>query len=223
VLTAALPQAALAQATPLGALRATGEVYVNDARVTGDLTLFVGDRVRTGADGAAGLSIAGRGTLTIARQTQITFASTTRYVGSLQSGTLALRSVPGARNFQIRLGNFTVVPNEEVATSAQIDHAADGSAQVRCLSGSVAVIPLEGEAASFLEPGHAAQISADGKIQTVSPAPAAQPTATEIQRQKRSRAVGIGIAAGAGAAGAALALGRSKGSSAGTPVSPSVP
>lgn len=212
----------------LGALRAAGEVYVNGSPVTGELTLFTGDTVRTGADGVAGLTVPGRGTLIISRQTEISFVANPRYFASLRQGTIGLRSLVDARNFQIQIGGFVVAPVAEAEAAAEIERAADGSAGVSCNVGSVGVIALEGPESIFVRAGQAVNISPEGKFIPLAPrpptppapAPPTKPTpAPPVVKKRKTGYIVLGVVGGA-AAGAAAALAGRGGPK---PVSPSVP
>src|SRR5258706_12677502 len=58
-------------AQTLGSMRATREVYLNGSPATGEQTVYPGDTVRTGADGAAALTPPGFGVLGIPAETEI--------------------------------------------------------------------------------------------------------------------------------------------------------
>lgn len=213
------------QRPPLGLLRTSGEVFVNESLVSGDLTLFVGDTLRTGADGAAGLNVPGRGVLTIGAQTQISFPPSwpaSRYFVTVKRGSVGLRSLVGAKNFQVQVGKFVVVPVPETEAGAEIEVDAEGSARITCKAGSVGVVALEGEAATFLLPNRAVAISAEGKLQEAEVALPAAPEAPVPPAAKKKSHAGYVILAvvGGGAAGAAVALASRKQQA---PASPSVP
>lgn len=205
---------------PLGALSTRGEVYVNQQRVTGELTLYVGETVRTGADGVAGLAISGRGMLIISPQSEISFASTARYSASLARGTVGLHSPGGAQTFVIQVGNYVVVSVGGVEAAFEIERAADGSARVSCSSGEAGVIALEGPEHVFVPAGQTAAISAEGALLRVPPA-AAPPSEPKPAAKKKSRSglIILGVAGGGAAAAAATLASRGKDQ----PVSPSRP
>jgi hypothetical protein len=217
--------------TPLGALRTTGEAYVNDSRVSGESTVFIGDTLRTGADGAARLTVSGRGSVIASSQTRVVFEADPRYFATLLQGSAGLRSLTGAKNFQLRAGHFTVVPDPSGEAAAEVELVADGSTRVTCTAGSVGVIDLEGPQSAFLHAGETATILPEGALQTGAPptptpgAPtpgAPTPTAPPPTAKKKSRTglyVLLGLA-GAGAAGAAAGLAGRGGAA---PVSPSGP
>jgi len=207
------------QRTPLGALRATGEVYVNDSTVTGETTIFTGDALRTGAGGAARLTISGRGSLIVSSQTRISFEADPRYFAVLRQGSAGLRSLPGARNFQLRVGSFIVVPDPTGEAAAEVVLVADGSARVTCTAGSCGVIEVEGAQAAFLRPGETANISAAGALQVGAPPPtptAPTPVPTGQRKSRKGLYLLLGIGGGAGAATAAALA-----ASGGGPASPS--
>jgi ferric-dicitrate binding protein FerR (iron transport regulator) len=219
----AAPYAASAQRAPLGALQATGGVLVNNAPFEGESTVFIGDTLETGANGAASITIAGRGRLILAARTQVILTGAPRYLVSLEVGTLGLNAQADAQSFQVRVGKFLVVPSPGVAATAEIERAADGSARISCMGGSVGVIEMEGADVVFLRAGQSARISADGvfSVSTPStPAPAAEKPPPTIQKGGRRTGLIVLLVAGGGAAGAAAALAGKKDKS---PLSPSVP
>ncbi len=213
------------QQTPLGALRASGEVFVNGSPVAGDLSIFAGDILRTGANGAAGLSFAGRGVITVAAQSEVSLAPSARYFAQLQRGTVSVHWIEGAQPFQIEASQHIVAPTAGSEAVAEIVRAADGSVRITCLSGSVGVLGLESAAALFLQPGQSAQISAGGvltlAVPPAAPPPAPTPQKPSPRKPTPSKVPIILIAAGGGAAAvAALALAKGKASQ---PTSPFVP
>jgi len=200
---------------PLGSLSAIGEVYVNEAHVSGEVTIFVGDSLRTGADGAASLTVSGRGMLIVASRTEVSFAPSPRYFAELRHGVAEFRTLIGATNFELRTGNFIVVPASEPEAAADIERAPDGTTKMTCTKGSIGVISLEGPESIFLRPGEGATISPDGRLSTTAPqAPAPQPGRAPsetppppppLQKKKHTGLIILGLVGG-GVAGAAAAL-----------------
>lgn len=216
------PSQGAAQRTAVGSLQVTGQVMVSGTPVTAETTVFVGDVIRTGADGAARLSVAGHGTLILAAQTELALSGAPRYLATLRGGVLGIQSLAGARNFQVRVGNFLVVPAPDAPATAEVRLAPDGSAQIACQNGSVGVLALEGEEVLFLRAGQTGRITSAG---TLAPSEAPAPTRPAPPAPRagggKGRAVIIAVLVGGGVAGAALALaGKEKEPS---PVSPSVP
>ena len=210
-----------AQRTPVGALQVTGPVLVSGTPTTAETTVFVGDVIRTGADGAARITVAGSGTLILSGQTELALSGAPRYLATLRGGVLGIYSLTGARNFQVRVGNYLVVPAPDAPATAEVRLAADGSAQITCQSGSVGVIALEGEEVLFLRPGQTARITAAGTLAPPeAPAPTQPPPPGPRAGGGVNKGVVIAIVVGGGAAGAALALSRKKEAA---PISPSVP
>ncbi len=216
---------------PLGALRTTGEAYVNDSRVTAESTVFIGDTLRTGADGAARLTVSGRGSLIASSQTRIVFEADPRYFASLQQGSAGLRSLTGAKNFQLRVGHFTVVPDPSGEAAAEVELVADGSTRITCTAGSVGVIDLEGPQSAFLHAGETAAISAEGALQAGAPgapvpgapAPTAPAPPAPIPVAKKKSRTGLYVLLGLGGAGAAGAAAALAGHGGAPSVSPSTP
>jgi len=209
------------QRTPVGALTVTGPVLLSGTPITGETTVFVGDVIRTGPDGAARITVAGNGTLILSGQTELSLSGAPRYLTTLRAGVLGIQSLEGARNFQVRVGNYLVVPAPDAPAVAEIRLAPDGSAQITCQSGSVGVIALEGEEVLFLRPGQTAGISATGTLMRPEARPAEPPPPAPQAERRKKRGVIFVILAGGGAAGAALALAGGKKEA--RPVSPSVP
>ncbi len=209
---------------PLGSLSATGEVYLNGARVSGEVTLFVGDSLRTGADGAASVTVSGRGMLIVAKQTEVSFASEPRYFAELRHGAVGFRSLVGARNFALRIGCFIVVPVTDTEVAADIERAPDGTTRVNCTKGSLGMVSVEGPESIFLHPGEVANISPECRLSTTAlvpgaPPAGAPPAAPAPQGISHKGLIILGVAAG-GAAAAAAALATRGGKAA---VSPSTP
>ncbi len=200
---------------PLGSLSATGEVYVNEARVSGEVTLFAGDSLRTGADGAASVTFSGRGMLIVTNQTEVSFAPSPRYLAELRHGVAEFRTLAGAANFELRTGNFIVVPASEAEAAADIERAPDGTTKITCTKGSMGVISLEGPESIFLHPGEVGTISPEGKMSTATAGPqpgaappGAAPPAPPSPPPHKGGHTGLIILGlvGGGVAGAAAAL-----------------
>jgi len=206
----------------IGVLRVTGEVYVNDSPVTGQVTLFASDAVRTGAKGAAGLTIPGRGMLTIGAKTRISF-SAGPYFAKLESGNVGIRTFAGAKAIDIRLGQFIVIQETELEAAAKVTRRSDGSAHVQCTEGTVGIINLSGPQSPFIHPGDSVSISSAGEMQVhqVPWAPANTSNLPQVSNTKSHKTAWILLGvAGAGGAGAAVALASSGHK---TSVSPSSP
>lgn len=209
------------QRSVVGSLQVTGQVMISGTPITADTTVFIGDVIRTGSDGAARVTVAGNGTLILAAQTELALSGAPRYLATLRGGVLGIQSLEGARNFQVRVGNFLVVPAPDAPATAEVRLAPDGSAQITCQSGSVGVIALEGEEVLFLRAGQTARITSTGAlVPPEPPAPTRLPPAPQAKGGK-GKGVIIAVVVGGGAAGAALALAGKKKEPA--PVSPSVP
>ena len=207
---------------PIGALRVTGEVYVNDSPVTGQVTLFASDAVRTGAKGAAGLTIPGRGMLTIGAQTRISFGVGS-YFAKLEAGNVGIRTLAGAKTIDIQFGQFVVIQETEVEAAAEVTLASDGSAQVQCTEGTVGIINLSGPQSPFIHPGDSVSISSSGEMQVnqVPLAPANTSNLPQVSNTGSHKTAWILLGvAGAGGAAAAVALASSGHKAA---VSPSAP
>jgi hypothetical protein len=209
---------------PIGALQVTGEVRVNDALISTDSTVFAGDRVRTGSDGVAAVSISGRGTLLLQPGSAVSFPDQAQFLADLEQGRVTLRSLPDTAGFQIRLGSFIAAPVAPAESISEIERAADGSFHIACRKGSVGLIEIDGARSLFLDANESVTILADGNLQQAE-APARAPSPTEPappQASKRKQAWLPWLLVGAGGAGAAAAL-AGRGSETRPPVSPSQP
>jgi len=213
------------QRQPVGSLRASGEVWVNEVRVPETATIYPGDVVRTGLGGSAGLEVPNKGTILIYPQTQISF-NPSGYFANLTEGTVSLKTTGPVTDFQIQISQFVVIPESDVENvAAEIERAADGSARVKALGGSVGIIDLDGTQTVFISTGEEVAISPDGVLTRVGaapqpPAPAMpQPAGPEV-RTIPTRWLYLAGAGGGAAVAVALAAGGNSGSPA---LSPSIP
>jgi len=213
---------AVPQQAALGSIRATGEVVLNGSQVPQMATLFAGDTLRTGGDGNASVEFPGKGVVQVSPQSLMRFTKSVRYIAELAYGHITSRSLREATNFQVRAGNFIVVPDpERPEMTMEMVRALDGSTRVKAVQGSVGIIELEGAQTTFIRDGDEVSISADGKLATSTPsqtAPALPPHVAE--GGGHGALIGLGLG-GAAAAGLGIALASSGGES--NPVSPSVP
>jgi len=196
------------QKAPLGSLTSTGEVHVNGVPAPPDSTIFAGDMVDTGENGSATFTISGKGDLKISRQTQLAFSGSAQYAAELKAGTVVLDSSSGPSGVTLLAGNYVVVPAaRDQITSAKIDGPANGAFRVSCLTGTVALVGLQGGSGQVLQSGEAINISSQG----ISPA------SSSSGHQKRW--IILGLAGGGAAAGIAAAASHGSKQS----VSPSTP
>jgi len=222
------------QGQPLGQLSSAGEVYLGNAKTTGESTIFVGETLHTGPNGAARVTVSGRGSLILAAQSRLSFEPAPRYFAELQQGSVVWRALAGAENFQLRFRNFTVVPFGKNEAAAEVDLAPDGSAEVSCTDGSIALIEIAGPQSIFLNSEEVVTISAEGSLRRGGPGSntssaketAGTPsspggTAPAGRNSQNRKVLWIGLAGG-GAAAAVAALAASHKSS-GLPESPSHP
>ena len=230
------------QRPPLGSLKATGEVFLNGYPVPQVATIFAEDTLRTGGDGNAILEFPGKGIVAVSPQTLMRLTRSSRYIADLSYGRITSRSLPGATNFQVRAGNFIMIPDpERPEMTAEIVRALDGSIVVKAVQGSVGIVELEGPQTTFIRNGNVASISVDGKLLTSSPPQtlrALPPQAVGTGKGQGGGGVGgeeKGAAKGGGGHGALIGLGLGGGAAAGVgialasggqesaPISPSAP
>jgi hypothetical protein len=216
-------------AQTLGSLRATGEVYLNGLRAAGEQTLFPGDTVRTGPDGAAALTSPGFGLLLIPAQSEVSFRAAP-YLATLKHGSLEVRSLQSSRGLGIQFGNTVMyLPSPETESAEALTLRADGSARVACGLGSVGFRSVDGVELGVLHSDQSVEVTADGKLRTIESIPitpdiqiSSGPATTPVATGKSSHTgyVVLAVIAGGGAAAAIALLLRKSGNQ---PVSPSSP
>jgi hypothetical protein len=217
---ASLPQEP--ERKPLGVLSTVGEVYVNESRAPSESTVFPGDKLRTGESGAATFTVSGRGSLKISPKTRLSFVDDTRYLAVLDQGTVVMSVFGEAAKFEMRTGEFVVIPGPEAPEAiSQIERSADGSSRVFCKTGAVGVVALETAEGVFLRPDQSVAISAEGRLQAVNTpptTPSAPTTSSGTGKKSHTGWIVLGVAAGGGGVAAAVLASRGK-----STVSPSVP
>jgi len=223
-LATARPALGAQEKQPLGSLSSVGQVYVSNAVVPAESTIFTGDMLRTDDTATATFTMSGKGSFEIASRSQLVFAGSQQYVAELKSGTVVMSSMSGASGISLRTGNFVVVGVTQTEQStAKIDSATDGSFLVTCSEGSIGIIPLEGPPNGvFLQAGQSVTISSQGELSaptaTVASNVPATPTTSQTAKKSHTGWIILGVAA-AGGVGAAVALAGHKSST----VSPSIP
>jgi len=209
---------------PLGSLTRVGEVYVNDSPAPAEITIFSGDRVRTGDSGSATFNMSGKGSLKISPRSQVLFSGKYEYTAELEAGAVALNSINGPNGLTLRIGSDVVVPStKEQSASSTIDRAPDGSFLVSCSNGSVGVLTLKGTSGQFLQVGQSVSVSQNGELFPVDQVASATPgKSTSGARKARAGFSGWGYLglAGAGAAVAAAAFAHGGGKQSVSPSSP---
>jgi len=196
---------------PLGSLTSVGETYVNDSAAPVEITIFSGDRVRTGASSSATFNMSGKGSLKLSPRSQVLFSGKFEYTAELEAGAVVMNSVSGPNGFTLRIGNDVVVASsKERMAIASIDRAQDGSFLVTCSEGPIGVLNLLGASGQFLQVGQSVSVAPNGELFPVEQqaSTSAAPKSTSVAQKHSSRKVWgfVGLAAAAGAAGAAAAL-----------------
>src|SRR5438034_2370247 len=159
----AAPQAK--EREPLGSLTNIGEVYVNDSPAPAEITIFSGDRVRTGETGSATFNMSGKGSLKLSPRSQVLFSGKYEYTAELEAGAVLLNSVTGPNGFTLRIGNDVLVPSfKERSALASIDRAPDGSFLVTCSDGAIGVLTLKGTSGLFLQVGQSVTAAPNGQL-----------------------------------------------------------
>jgi hypothetical protein len=210
---------------PLGSLTSVGEVFVNDSTAPAEITIFSGDKVRTGESSSATFNMSGKGSLKISPRSEVVFSGKYEYTAELETGAVVMSSVSGPNGFTMRIGRNVVVPStRERTASASIEKAPDGSFVVNCSDGAMGVLALQGSSGQFIQVGQSVSVSPNGEF--FAPAqPGAGPLKTTFaartNRPGHSLAGWTYAALGsAGAAGAALVLSHGGGKQSISPSSP---
>jgi hypothetical protein len=223
LLQASTPSAAWAQTgQTLGFLQLTGEVDVNGMRAANGQTIFSGDTVRTGADGAAVFNLPDVGTLTIEKQSEVSF-HTGQSIATLKQGTIDVRSIQAGTNLDVQFGRFLLFTSA-VGSAGILTVDANGAARIECRSGSIAVTAVGGPQAVFLQPGQSVSVTAVQNVESAAPGaptPTGAPAGTAPAAKKSRTAYYILGAAGAAGATTAVILLVARKSS--PPVSPASP
>ena len=210
----------------LGSLTAVGEVYVDDSPAPAEITIFSGDRVRVGENGAATFNMSGKGSLKLSPRSQVLFAGKYEYTVELEAGAVVMNSISGPNGLTLRIGNDVLVPStKEHLALASIDRAPDGSYLVTCSDGAIGVLNLQGTAGQFLQVGQAISVAPNGELFPVvrqDMTPTSSAGSASGARKSRGSFTGwgyLGLAAG-GAAGAAAALAHGGGKQSVSPAGP---
>ena len=149
----------------LGSLTSIGEVYVNDSPAPAEITIFSGDRVRTGETGSATFNMSGKGSLKLSPRSQVLFSGKYEYTAELEAGAVVMNSVSGPNGFTLRIGNDVLVPSFKQRTAlASIDRASDGSFLVTCSDGAIGVLTLKGTSGLFLQVGQSVTAAPNGQL-----------------------------------------------------------
>jgi hypothetical protein len=157
-------------ARELGPASTYGDVYINDAPVSLGKAVSTGDKLRTGPSGTATFSLNGQGSLKLSQNTAVFFAGDPQYLAELKSGKVEASSASVGTGPTLRAGNFVVVAvTEGEQSTSTVEALPDGGFFVRCVVGSVSVIPLEQTNALLLQAGESANISPDGEL-SIAPA-----------------------------------------------------
>jgi len=201
---------------PLGSLTSVGEVFVNDSPASAEITIFSGDKVRTGESGSATFNMSGKGSLKISPRSEVLFSGKYEYTAEFETGAVLLSSVSGSNGFTLRVGSDVVVPSFKAhIASAWIAKAPDGSYLVKCSDGAMGILALQGSSGQFIEAGQSLSVAANGALFAVAEPGAARGTTTSLalarpHKPSRSSADWAYLALG-GALASGLVLGLSHG------------
>jgi len=206
------PASGAQEKQPLGSLSTVGHVYVSNAVVPAESTIFTGDTLRTDEMATARFTVSGKGSYAIASRSQLLFTGGQQFVAELKAGTVVMSSMNGPSGINMRAGNFVVVAvTQGEQSTAKIDSATDGSFLVTALEGSVGIVPLEGPPNGvFLQLGQSVTISPQGDVSApktgalIDTEPNAPPPSATKNSHTGWIILGVG-AGGAGIAGAILA------------------
>lgn len=189
-----------AEQEALGSVSSTGEVVLNGARVPQLATIYADDTIGTGPEGNAIIKLQGKGDIQVYPETLIKFPNSPRYLAQLEHGHISFRTLRQVKEFQVRVGNFVIVPDpESPETTANVERDASGLTRVKAVQGSVGIIELEGSRTSFIQSGQEVSVSSDGSIGGSAPP---QPSPVTPESAKTGGGHGTMILLGVGAAGA---------------------
>ena len=215
-------RSAPAEQEALGTVNSTGEVALNGARVPQLATIYTDDSIATGADGNAVIKLQGKGDIQVYPETLIKLPNSPQYLAQLEHGQISFRPLGQVKGFQVRVGNFVIVPDPgSPETTANVERDAGGLTRVKAVQGSVSINELEGSRTTFIRSGQEVSISSDGSI--IGGGAPSQPSPVTPNSAKSGGGHGTVILLGVGAAGAVgVAVALSSGGS--TPsVSPFTP
>jgi hypothetical protein len=210
---------------PLGSLTSVGQVFVNDSPAPSEITIFSGDKVRTGESGSATFNMSGKGSLKISPRSEVVFSGKYEYTAEFEAGAVLMNSVSGPNGFTMRIGNNVVVPSfKERTASASIEKAPDGSFVIKCLDGAMGVLALQGSSGQFIQIGQSVGVAPTGALfAVVQPGATPGKTTSSARTPKPSHSLAVWAYAGLGgaaAAGAALGLSHGAGKQSISPSSP---
>ncbi len=212
----------------LGPTSTDGDVYINDTPVSLGKAVFTGDNLRTGPSGTATFSLNGKGSLKLSQNTAVFFVGDPQYLAELKSGKVEVSSVSLGTGPTLRAGNFVVVAvTEGEQSTSTVEALPDGGFFVRCMVGSVSVIPLQQTNALLLQAGQSANISPRGEL-SIAPARSRssldgqddEPAASRHSHKGRWILIGLAVAGAAIAAGTLIGTSSASSTSASAPPTP---
>ena len=210
-----------------GSVRTVGTVRIDGVLAAAEQTVFAGESIATGVDGAALARFSGF-EIVLTANSEVSFAQDGQSA-LLKRGAVSARSFASGSVMQLRFSQ-AVLSLAEPDSAVLVGIRADGAAWIECHSGR-AVIRRGGRGDEInLRPGDRLGILADGTIENGPPTGQSangsadgDPPAQSSKRRKVPLWV-YGAGAGAAVAGAVVALTHSKGTSGASsncPMSPS--
>src|SRR5437667_5991467 len=91
---------------PLGSLTSMGEAYVNASPAPAEITIFSGDRVRTGESGSATFNMSGKRSLKLSPRSQVLFYGNYEYQAEHDAGGVVKNLVSGPTGFPLATRNY---------------------------------------------------------------------------------------------------------------------
>jgi hypothetical protein len=164
----------------IGVVQVQGSVSLDGTTAATGATIFPGDSIQTGPDGSVLVNMPGRGSLVIAANSSIIFPPVTQgsHLVALQRGKFALHILSEAAGTTAEFGKFVLRPIIGQGAEYDVEIAPDGSALVRCFTGTIGIIEAQGANSTFLNAGQSAQISATGSVERIGAAGAPPPNST---------------------------------------------
>jgi hypothetical protein len=150
-----------------------GEVKVDDIPTISGSAIFTGQTVQTGQDGAATISVPGRGIIFLAPDTALRIVADGDQFAVLLAGAVGVNSLIGG-GLAIRVRTYAVIPEKTSATTYEVDQDLSGSGSVFCLTGSLQVVYGSGGGLLTVRAGDSAIVPVDKPPRLGGPVPAAR-------------------------------------------------
>jgi len=191
----------------IGSVTAIGAVDLRGVRISGDGTLFSGDRMNVGSGAYAKVALGAGPNLEVGAGSDVTVS---READSVQvqmaSGNVAFKGI-GKTSVHVRIGAYEITASQDA--SGNVAYVGSDAFGVRVLAGSVSVRNTQTKQSFSVQKGSERLVSlATGTLQTFAPLASAVPAAVPAmpQQQRAKLSTGGWIAVVGTIAGAAAAI-----------------